>query len=116
MSLADFAAHHAELLGQNTDHFAETVRRNRPDLPPLYPAVLVTWETEQLNQGGGRRENQQRGTISHVTDSSLSLADKWVINGHTYATVSVGEPQYGMQAVKIEFRQSDMRGKSLGVL
>lgn len=96
--------------------FAETVTRSREDIGGVTTlTALVVWETaeEQRDKGRGQK---QRGSIHVASNSTLALSDRWLINGHYYATVAVGEPQNGMQVVTIAGAVKDMQTGSRGVI
>lgn len=116
MSLKLLADSHVDLIALDPEKWGETVTRSREDIGGVTTlTALVVWETAEDQRDKGRKQ-KQRGSIHVASNSTLSLSDRWLINGHYYATVAVGEPQNGMQVVTIAGAVKDMQTGSRGVI
>ena len=114
MSLKLLAAEHVVTHAQNEDHFAESVTRKREGHRQSTSVVcLVRWDGPEIRDTE-TRDAKIKGYIELATDSTLAMSDLWTVNGHTYCTKAISEPEYGMQTVSIEARQPDLRSSSLG--
>lgn len=112
MSLKQLVESHVALIVLDLDKFGETVSRLREgDSEPTTPTAIVEWETASQRLASGR-ESKQQGTLHIVPDDTLALSDRWTINGRSYATTSIGEAQYGLQAVMIARTAPDLLNRS----
>ena len=109
MSLKLLAESHVESLVLNDDHFAEAVERIRESEPlPVVVTALVTWAVPEDRSDKGK-EARLTSTLTVATDSTLKMSDRWKIGENYYATLSVSEPQDGVQTVTIARIQGDLR-------
>lgn len=117
MTLASMMSEDVSDVFLKTEDFAETLRRHVEGVKKPYTVTaLVTWEDAAVTAGDGKREARIRGSLSLAADPSLSMSDRWELNGVTYQATAVSPPQYGMQTVLIEHRKSDLRSSSMGII
>lgn len=116
MSLRLLAESHVELIALDPDKWGDDVTRLREGVNGTTTVTaVIAWETAEEQRDKGRG-SKQRGSLHMASDATFSLSDRWLIGGRYYATISVGEPEYGMQVVSIAGVTKDLRTGSRGVM
>lgn len=100
----------------NTDDFAETVIQEREGKRGKeQPTAITVWDIPD-QRSTGTRDAKLRGSLHLSSSVVVAMSDKWQIDGRTYCTIGIGDPEHGMREVRVEHRQGDIRRDSLGVI